>query len=732
MSESQGRGPRAGAAQDAPTIPSDPELAEAPTVVANTVAVDGGRPKKKLDPFTLVSGESISPQVDAHGADIEGTGGADRYERGAVIGAGGMGEVRLHLDRRIGRRVAKKTLHATLDSGTARQRFVREARVQGQLEHPAIVPVYDMDLDEGGRVFFTMKRVRGHTLERVLERLRAGAAEETRRFSPRKLLTAFAQVCLAIDYAHTRGVLHRDLKPGNVMLGDFGEVYVLDWGLAKVIGESDEESDAPESAPMLGTSTALTRGGALLGTPAYMAPEQLLRNTDAIDARSDVFALGAILFEIVTRTPFRRGADVPEILRNLPQEHLVRASDRAPDVAPELDALCARAVSFERADRPARARDLAEAVERFLDGEHDTNLRRELAAKHAAAARRRARGERLTDPLPVKDPLAAARAADATPAPAHASAVDAETLPPMTTAPATVASTAAAAAPAARPVAVTVVAPPPEAPPVSARVEAFRETMQALALDADNRDAQQLLVELLTDVSGEVPDAAKHALTAAADQSRATGARAGTWGLLLWLAILPPVLLIGVRSWPAVLTTGGLTLLAVLFTFRMSKLPRYGLGHTATLAVMLAAVVAMTSCYMGPFAVVATCSATTSILFAMHMTRQERPVITTIITLGALAPFAAEVFGIFPRAYAFEADRIIVFARAVALPEGATTAAMAYSTLSFTVFAALLMGRMRDTLKAHEQRHFLQAWYLRELFPSGDGARAAPETAATT
>ena len=734
MSESQGRGPRAGAAQDAPTIPSDPELAEAPTVVANTVAVDGGRPKKKLDPFTLVSGESISPQVDAHGADIEGTGGADRYERGAVIGAGGMGEVRLHLDRRIGRRVAKKTLHATLDSGTARQRFVREARVQGQLEHPAIVPVYDMDLDEGGRVFFTMKRVRGHTLERVLERLRAGAAEETKRFSPRKLLTAFAQVCLAIDYAHTRGVLHRDLKPGNIMLGDFGEVYVLDWGLAKVIGESDEESDAPESAPMLGTSTALTRGGALLGTPAYMAPEQLLRNTDAIDARSDVFALGAILFEIVTRTPFRRGADVPEILRHLPQEQLVRAADRAADVAPELDALCARALAFERAERPARARDLAEAVERFLDGEHDTNLRRELAAKHAAAARRRARGERPTDPLQVKDLPGAARQAVGTPAAAlaHASAVDVETLPPMTRTPATATSATVAPAPVVPPVAAATAASPPQAPLVPARVEAFRETMQALALDADNRDAQQLLVELLTDVSGEVPDAAKHALTAAADQSRATGARAGTWGLLLWLAILPPVLLIGVRSWPAVLTTGGLTLLAVLFTFRMSKLPRYGLGHTATLAVMLATVVAMTSCYMGPFAVVATCSATTSILFAMHMTRQERPVITTIITLGALAPFAAEVLGIFPRAYAFEADRIIVFARAIALPEGATTAAMAYSTLSFTVFAGLLMGRMRDTLQSHEQRHFLQAWYLRELFPSGDGARGAPTPAATT
>jgi len=664
-------------AANAATLPADPDLGSAQTVVATTVVVDG---KCKLrDPFTLVSGESVSPQVDAGVTDLEGTGGERRYDPGPLIGAGGMGEVRLHMDRRIGRRVAKKTLHATLDSHSARRRFLREVRVQGQLEHPAIVPVYDLDVDDRGQAFFTMKRVRGHTLERVLERLRAGDADTTKRFSQRKLLTAFAQVCLAVDYAHTRGVLHRDLKPGNIMLGDFGEVYVLDWGLAKVIGEGGEEEDDAEtshaSRPLVGASSALTRGGALLGTPQYMAPEQLLRKTDDMDARADVFALGAILFEIVARTPFRASQDIPEIARLVNEGEVVRPSERGADVAPELDELCAAALARHRADRPVRARDLAEAVERFLDGEHDTNLRKELAARHAAAARRRAAGMQSVN-LPSAQSIRSAAAAE------------------------------------------------PTALPQPARVEAFRETMKALALDADNADAQKLLVDLLTDVSGEVPDEAQRALVAAADHTRRTGARMGALGLLLWLMVFPAMVLIGVRSWPAVLATAGFTAAASAFAYWLSKQPSYGTGGAAVLATLVAGVIAMTSCYMGPFAVVPTCAATVTFLFTMHATRRERPIFAVIISLGALAPFVAEFLGVVPRAYAFEQDRVVIFARAVALPEAATTAAMLYCTLSFIVLAVWLMSRLRDALRVSEERHFLQAWYLRKLFPTEPDQRS--------
>jgi serine/threonine-protein kinase len=158
-----------------------------------------------------------------------------RYELRDRLGEGGMGTVDLCRDRVIGRDVALKRLHvqgsgAAPSAATAR--FLREARVQGQLEHPAIVPVHDLGVTPDGRPYFTMKRVRGDTLDELLARLAAGDPDTARRFGQRRLLAAFSTVCLAVDFAHSRGVLHRDLKPANVMLGEFGEVNVLDWGLA--------------------------------------------------------------------------------------------------------------------------------------------------------------------------------------------------------------------------------------------------------------------------------------------------------------------------------------------------------------------------------------------------------------------------------------------------------------------------------------------------------------------
>ncbi len=612
--------------------------------------------------------------------DIDTTDGVKRYERGAVIGAGGMGEVRLHTDRRIGRRVAKKTLHATLDSSTARRRFLREARVQGQLEHPSIVPVYDLDLDEQGRPFFTMKRVQGLTLERVIERLRAGDAGVSKRFSKRKLLTAFAQVCLAIDYAHTRGVLHRDLKPGNIMLGDFGEVYLLDWGLAKVVGEEEVDADAETMpgtmAPIARDSAALTRRDSLLGTPAYMAPEQLLRKAHEVDARSDIYALGAILFELVTHTPLRSSSEVADILRALDEEGRLRASDRVPDVAPELDEICARTLARDPDGRPARARDLAEAVERFLDGEQDANLRKDLAAKHAdAVAPPSHRGRRS----------ARRRAARST--------------PPSPPGPPT----------------------PVPAGPARARRGAPRDDEGPRARPRERERARAPRRPPHRRL-GRDPRAGA-ARARGRDRSRARAGRED--GHVRHVALARDLprrsSLIGVRSWPPVLALAGITAAAAAFLYWMSKQPSYGLRHTCTIGVFLAGIVAMTSCYLGPFAVVPTCAATASITFTTHATRLERWLLSGITSAGAMVAFLVEDTGLFPRAYAFEADRIIVFARAIELPEGATTAAMAYSTLSFIMFAAVLLGRIRDALQESEQRHFLQAWYLRELFP----ARAA-------
>ncbi|KAB2910082.1 MAG: serine/threonine protein kinase, partial [Kofleriaceae bacterium] len=159
-----------------------------------------------------------------------------------------MGDVWLALDRRIGREVAVKVARPEDDEDI--KRFLREARVQGQLDHPAVVPVHDVGTREDGTVYFTMKRVRGETLATIVGRLAQGDEEARRRYGLRKLLTAFLSACHAVEVAHDHGLVHRDIKPGNVMLGDHGEVYVLDWGLAKVRG-TDDVSSRPSLPPAL-------------------------------------------------------------------------------------------------------------------------------------------------------------------------------------------------------------------------------------------------------------------------------------------------------------------------------------------------------------------------------------------------------------------------------------------------------------------------------------------------
>ena len=310
-----------------------------------------------------------------------------RYAELGVLGEGGMGKVHLCRDERIGREVAMKVILPELQAkASTRARFVREASVQGQLEHPSIVPVHDLGVTPEGATFFTMKRVRGQTLEAVLDELANDVLTTVDRFTTRRLLGAFVNVCLAVDFAHSKGVVHRDLKPANLMLGDFGEVYLLDWGIAKLaderggaIGVVGEELSAQE------TPVPKTAAGALLGTLAYMAPEQVVGEGATVS--SDVFALGAVLFEILAGEPLRP-ADTTfvNLVKSKPD---ARCSVRCPerDVAPELEAICVRATAAVPRDRFPSARLLAEALERFLEGDRDVVRRRELAAAHVSAAR---------------------------------------------------------------------------------------------------------------------------------------------------------------------------------------------------------------------------------------------------------------------------------------------------------------------------------------------------------
>ena len=285
------------------------------------------------------------------------------YMFGEAIGRGGIGEVMAAHDLRVGRDVAIKRLRTAKPTDDEAQRFLREARIQARLEHPAIPPVYELGRDPGGRPYFAMKRLAGTTMAELLS-----VPEQNRQ----RMLRAFTEVCQAIDFAHARGVVHRDLKPGNIMLGDYGDVYVLDWGLARVVGEAITEvvTDDIDSLDI--------KSGDLLGTPGYMSPEQIQRVGDT-GRPADIYALGAILFEILAgETLHPRGPTAVSSTVN--NEANPSPAKRRPDrtVPPELDALCITMVSIDPATRP-NARRVAERVQAYLDGDRDVARRRTMA-----------------------------------------------------------------------------------------------------------------------------------------------------------------------------------------------------------------------------------------------------------------------------------------------------------------------------------------------------------------
>jgi serine/threonine-protein kinase len=313
----------------------------------------------------------------------------ERYTLTRLHARGGIGQVWLARDAAIGREVALKELRPERAAdGSIWSRFLEEARITGQLEHPSIVPVYELASAGDDRPpFYTMRFVRGRTLSEAIRHYHAKRKES--RVTPldlAALLNAFVGVCNAVAYAHARGVIHRDLKGQNVVLGDFGEVIVLDWGLAKLVGVTDEAAQPVEVSH--DEDREATRAGQVLGTPAYMPPEQAEGRLDRVDRRSDIYSLGAILYEILVGRPPYTGADTAEVIRRAIEARPIPPRREIAEVAAALEAICLKAMAREPDDRYASATDLADEVRRYLADEPVSAFREPLARRLGRWARR--------------------------------------------------------------------------------------------------------------------------------------------------------------------------------------------------------------------------------------------------------------------------------------------------------------------------------------------------------
>ena len=312
-----------------------------------------------------------------------------RYTLTRLHATGGIGRVWVARDGDLGRDVALKELQPErAGNAVFSKRFVHEARITGQLEHPGIVPVYELvQGSDDQQQFYTMRFIKGRTLSdaaRVyhLERA-AGKADHLEQIT---LLNAFVGVCNAVAYAHSRGVIHRDLKGQNVVLGDFGAVIVLDWGFAKVVGDPEEGTEVP--ALVLDGAPDQTVQGQVIGTPAYRAPEQAMGRLDLIDRRTDVYGLGAMLYGILTgQAPFT-GSDTQEVLRKVREEEPPPPHRVSNGVPAALEAVCLRALAKKPGERYNSASDLAREVQRWLADEPVAAYREGLAARLGRWARR--------------------------------------------------------------------------------------------------------------------------------------------------------------------------------------------------------------------------------------------------------------------------------------------------------------------------------------------------------
>jgi serine/threonine protein kinase len=572
-----------------------------------------------------------------------------RYASRRVLGRGGMGEVRLVADGAIGREVAFKVLSKELgQSNDARARFLREVRVQGRLEHPAIVPVYDAGLDADGNYFFSMKRITGQTLEALLLELGRGEGEAVARWSLAKLLGVFRHVCMAIDYAHSRGVVHRDLKPANVMIGDFGEVYVLDWGVAKVVAETEVLGD---QSPV----GLQTLHGEILGTPGYMAPEQIGNAVDA-DERSDIYALGAILFEILTLERLHKGKTVEEIFRSTRDGADARARARVParEVPPELEAVCIRATANDAASRFATVHELTVAVERYAEGDRDLELRRRLARHHteaaeAAAALALSGGARSNDE----------------------------------------------------------------------RVRALGEAGRALALDPGVPAALNTIVKLLQSPPDDLPPEVRKEMEREELSLWVYAARRAAYIYGGFLVLCTSFLWLGVRSWlglAAIVVPLGLAFVGCSHAAWVGGQSPAARFFRIPILIATASAIAGVSGMTGAIVLVPTLAVAVAAGGGLWVRPGLQRQVNLFANAGAiLVPLLLEWGGILPRNYMFHGGAMTMLPVAVGFPEVPSRIAATLASVGALVGATIFVYHATDMLNSTRLRLALQGWQLRQL-----------------
>jgi len=438
------------------------------------------------------------------------------------------------------------------------------------------------------------------------------------------------------------------------MLGDYGEVHLLDWGIAKVVGVDDPLIEG--HVDLSKDRVPSTEVGFVVGTPGYMAPEQARGETRTYNGRSDIYSLGAILFEAMTLMRLHDQVQVEHILVSTVHGVEARPSVRAPqlNLPPELDDIIPRAIALDPERRYATAREMNDDIERLLDGDRDSTRRAEIAAQHTANA---------------KAALAVARRGGNQADGQHRRAVG--------------------------------------------------ELLQAMALEPNNSEARATMVQLLLEPVEKLPEAAFAELQEVNRIDRSRASRANGWAFLAWMGSFPLIAAMGVRDVPALIALGGLTMLLVAYTWWMAISGRTQTRYMTVAVTTTFVVVAAMSMFFGPLFFVPGLSvmAATSYLVSLRANSRSRSMVLLGSLASVLVPTLFHLTGLLPSRYAFSEHGLTILPGIVRLPERATWAFLLMGNCLTVVIANLLVGRAVAALLRAERRLFTQAWRLRQFLP---------------